>query len=94
MPGKSRHARRRLSRKEKEKKSLVSLARASQQPAAAQAYKPVAPAKADAPSVSAPASVPSPVAVKHSYIASELRRIGILAGIMLAILITLSLVLP
>ncbi len=94
MPDKSRHARQRLSRKEKEKKRLASLAGASQQQAAAQAYKPVVPAKAAAPAVSAPTSIPSPVAVKHPYIAGELRRIGILAGIMLAILITLSLVLP
>jgi len=35
----------------------------------------------------------APVVVKYPYILTELRRIGILAGIMLAILIVLALVL-
>jgi len=95
MPGKSRHARRKLTRKEKQRKKLASLAQASQQPAVAQPYEPVAPAKAvSTPSVSMPASRPVQIDVHYPYIASELRRIGILAGAMLVVLIILSLVLP
>ena len=95
MPGKSRHARRKLSRKEKQRKKLASLAQASQQPAVAQPYEPVAPAKAvSTPSVSMPASRPVQIDVHYPYIAGELRRIGILAGAMLVVLIILSLVLP
>ena len=94
MPGKSRRAQRKLSRMGKEKRRQLLSARASQPQAVAETYRPVVPAKVAAPSVSKPASMPAPAAVQHPYIASELRRIGILAGIMLAILITLSLVLP
>jgi len=66
---------------------------AAQQPAVTQAYKPAAAPKVAAP----PASVPTPLAtltaVRHPYIVTELRRIGILAGIMLVILVVLALVL-
>ena len=93
MPGKSRHAQRKLLRKEKQRKKLASLTRASQQPVAAQTYESVTPAKVSAPSVGTPDSGPARVDVHYPYIASELRRIGILTGIMLAVLIILSLVL-
>ena len=46
-----------------------------------------------APSASVPTQTPAPTIAKSPYILTELRRIGILAGIMLAILIVLALVL-
>ena len=70
------------------------MAQVSQQPAATQAYEPVAPAKVSAPSVSMPASRPARIDVHYPYITSELCRIGILAGVILVVLIILSLVLP
>jgi hypothetical protein len=45
------------------------------------------------PSARAAAQVQQPASVKYAYVATELRTIGILAGIMLVILIVLSIVL-
>jgi len=44
--------------------------------------------------VSAPAPKTAPATAGYPYVASELKRIGIIAAIMLAVLITLSQVLP
>jgi len=93
MPGKSRHARRRLSRSKKRKGGQVSSAVAAQQPAVTQADKPAASPKVSAPSASVPSPLATLTAVRYPYIVTELRRIGILAGIMLVILIVLALVL-
>ncbi|MAF85327.1 MAG: hypothetical protein CL875_02425 [Dehalococcoidales bacterium] len=65
----------------------------AQRPAATQTYEPVTPSQVAAPSASVPTSMPAPTAVHYPFIATELRRIGILAGIALVILIVLSLVL-
>ena len=86
MPGKSRQARRRLSRGKKRKARQVSAAITAQQQAVTQTYEPSAPARVDAPSATVP--------MRYPYIVTELRTIGILAGIMLAILVVLALVLP
>ncbi|MFQ5997270.1 MAG: hypothetical protein ACE5KP_06585 [Dehalococcoidales bacterium] len=65
------------------------LATAAQPPAVTQTDKPVAPAR--------PASTPIPKAtsniVRYPYVIAELKRIGILAGIILVILIVLALAL-
>jgi hypothetical protein len=76
---------------------------ASQQPAVAQTYKPVAPPKVTAPSVkvtapSVKAAAPSvkvaaPAVARYPQISNELRRIGMLAGIMVVTLVVLALVL-
>ncbi|MBA7569408.1 hypothetical protein ES708_11147 [subsurface metagenome] len=94
MSGKSQRSHRKLSKKEKGKRRLASLAKVSQQPMAAQEYEPAAPARVATPSANRPTSMPAPTAVQYPFVASEIRRISILAGIMLAILIILSLVLP
>jgi len=86
MPGKSRQARRRLSRGKKRKARQVPSAITAQQQAVTQTEEPSAPARVYAP----PATVPT----RYPYIVTELRTIGILAGIMLAILVVLALVLP
>ena len=94
MPGKSRHGKRKHSFQGKKKKGrrgppgIV-----AQQQAAIQIDKPVAPPKVAAPSTSAPTPMPVLAAVRYPYILTELRRIGILAGIMLVILVVLALVL-
>ena len=89
MPDKSR---RKLSRSKRRKSRYGSPAITAQRQVIAQTYKP-----APQPKVPPPASVPTPIATltaaRYPYIAFELRRIGILAGIILAILVVLALVL-
>jgi len=65
---------------------------AHQQPVA-QSNKPVSRPEVSAPPVSVPAPVPTHPVVQYPYIVTELRTIGILAGVMLAILVVLALVL-
>jgi len=90
MPGKFRRGH--PSRKKK-KKGKPGLAIAAQRQAVAQTYKPVPQPKPSAPSVSAPTPMSAQTTARYPYIVSELRRIGILAGIMLAILVVLALIL-
>ncbi len=54
----------------------------------------IPPVKTVAPSAAAPASRKTAAGLRYPYVAAELRRIGLLAGIMLAVLIVLALVLP
>lgn len=94
MPGKSRHGRRKHSFQGKKKKGRRSLPGVvAQRQAATQTYKPVVPPRVAAPSASTPTPMPVLTAVRYPYILKELRRIGILAGIMLVILVVLALVL-
>ena len=92
MSGKSR--RRHPSQGKKKKRQRGFSAVAAQRQAVAQTYEPVSQPKASFPSASIPTPVVAPSAAQHPYIVTELRRIGILAGIMLAILVVLALVLP
>ncbi len=88
MPGKSRHGRGKRSfhgKKGKSRRSSPPIV--TQQQLVSQTYKPVAP------SVSAAAPMPAQTAAQYPHALTELRRIGILAGIMLAILVVLALVL-
>ena len=94
MSGKSRHGGGKHSPQAKKRESSRRLnlerqrssAIAVQQQAIAQAYKP-------APSAGVSTPVAKPTAVQYPYIAIELQRIGIIAGIMLAILVVLALIL-
>ena len=93
MPGKSRHSRRNHSFQGKKKKGRRgSPAVVAQRQADAQADRPVASPRTIAPAASVPAPMPALTAVKYPHILTELRRIGILAGIMLVILVVLALV--
>jgi len=95
MPGKSRHGRRKHSFQGKKKKGKRSPSGVvAQRQEDIQIDKPVAPPGVVAPSASVPTPMPVLTAVRHPYILAELRRIGILAGILLAILVVLALVLP
>jgi len=89
MPGKSRHSKAKHSLQSKKRRSRRTppTVVAQQQPVP-QAYKPAIPP------VTAPAPMPKPTITQHPYIFTELRRIGILAGIMLVILVVLALVSP
>ena len=94
MPGKSRHGGRKRSFQGKKKKGKRSpLGVVAQRQADIQIDKPVAPPKVVTSSASAPTPMPVLTAVRYPYILTELRRIGILAGIILAILVVLALVL-
>ena len=77
------------SRRKKRKRKRIFTVTASQQQEVAQTYKPAAPSKVAAPSV----KETTPTVTRYPHISTELRRIGILAGIMLTVLIILSLVL-
>ena len=74
----------------KKRRRQISTVLTSQQPAVAQTYKPAAPPKVLAPSV----KEPTPTVAHYPQISSELRRIGMLAGILLVTLVVLALVLP
>ncbi len=89
MAGKSRRKGKHSLQSKKKKRKQISTLIATQQQAVAQTYKPTAPSKVAAPL----AKEPTPTVARFPYIATELRRIGILAGIMLAILVVLARVL-
>ena len=93
MPSKSRGGRKRSARSKKRRmRQDFSLAGAQQQ-ATAQNHKPVPQAPSPSAKVLTPRLTPLP-SVRYPYIATELRRIAILAGIMLVILVVLYLVIP
>ncbi len=94
MPGKSQRSRRKHSFQGKKKKGRRSPSGiVVQRQAATQTYKPDIPSKVVAPTARAPTPMPVLTPVRYPYILTELRRVGILAGIMLAILVVLALVL-
>jgi len=94
MPGKSRRRRGKYSFQGKKKKGRPSRPTIlTQQPAVAQTAEPVSSPSVSVPSASVPTPMAKPAAVQYPYIATELRTIGILAGIMLIVLIVLALVL-
>ena len=91
MPGKSRHGRGKYSARSKKGKIRQDFsATRSQQPVATQKHKLVSPVAS--PSAKVPTSRSDSSPVRYPYIVTELRRIAILAGIMLAILAVLYLV--
>lgn len=91
MPGKPQ--RKHLSQSKKRKRRRGSSAIAVQQQPVSQTYEPVSEPVVSAPSVSELAPKAIQTAAHYPYIVNELRRIGILAGIMLAILVVLAVVL-
>ena len=101
MSGKSRHIKgKHLSRSKRRKgtqrvdlEEQRTLAVAAKGQPVAQTYKPAPHPSVAAPSAGVSTPIAKPSAVWHPYVAVELRRIGILAGIMLAILVVLALVL-
>jgi hypothetical protein len=94
MPSKSRHSRGKQSFQGKKRKGKrIPTVTVAQEQAVSPTEPPATPARRAAPPLSAPTPTPPPAA-SHPHIAAELRRIGILAGIMLAALAVLAFTLP
>ena len=93
MPGKSRRKRKYSIQSKKGKDKLSHTTMLVQQPAVAQTHEPASSSDVSIPSAKVPTPMAKPAAVQHPYIATELRTIGILAGIMLIVLAVLALVL-
>lgn len=94
MTGKSRRQRGKNSAQSKKRKGGPSrTVVSSPQPAIAREHEPAASPNVPVTSVNVPTPIAKPAAVRYPYVATELRTIGILAGIMLIILIVLALVL-
>ena len=95
MPDKSQHGKGKhhsQSKKRREKQRYTTTI--AHQPIAAQTSKPTVPTGMSTPSASISTLLRAhSVIAQHPHITTELRRIGILAGIILAILIVLALVL-
>ena len=92
MPGKSKHGRRNQ-HKGKKRRGRQSFSTVSpQQTVVSQAYQPAPSPEVTTPSASGASTRSAMAATRYPYIATELRRIGILAGIILVILIILALI--
>ena len=94
MPDKSRRRKGKYSPQSKKRKSRPNRPPVlAQPPAVAQNHQPVSSPVVSVPSASVTTPVAKPTAIRYPYIATELRTIGILAGIMLIVLVVLALVL-
>ena len=94
MPGKSKHGKGKYSVRSKKKRSgRGSVDGVAQEQLVSQTYEPVPQPEVSAPLPSTPTPSASVSAIRYPYITTELRRIGILAGITLVILVVLALVL-
>ena len=94
MPGKSRRRKEKRSfQSKKSKGGLVHPVVAIQQTAVAQTREPISRPTVPAPSVRLATSAIKLTTVQYPYLATELRIIGILAGIMLIILAVLTMIL-
>ena len=90
MAGKSRRGRGRYVPRSKRKKGQGAPVPSTQPAVAAPQAEPSP--RADAPVPSAKAPTPKAAVAAHTDVATELRRIGIIAGIMLVILVVLALI--
>jgi len=91
MPGKSRHKKWKQPVPSKKKGRSVHPSASVQQPAVAQTHETVPTPSIPAPLAQASSQVTKPTAVRYPYIATELRTISILGGIMLVVLVVLAL---
>ena len=93
MPGKSRRGRGRHLPRSKRRKGRKGVSAPVAQPTAVtQGYEPAPRADILVPSEKAPTPRATVTVAQHPNIAAELRRIGILAGIILVILVVLALI--
>jgi hypothetical protein len=92
MSAKSGHGRRKLPRSKRKKGRKEASVISAQQPVIAHTPRPISQPKASVPPAKAPATVATLAATRYPYITAELRRIGILAGVVLVILVILALV--
>ena len=95
MPGKLQHRKGRHLPQSKRRKSRRRFSTpVAQHQAVAQTHESVSRPSASASSASMPTPVAKLAAARYPHIATELRTIGILAGVVLIILAVLALVLP
>ncbi len=92
MPGKSRHGKGKHPHHSKKRRAIRRQASAPLQQPASVAPKPAASAKAE-PAPKPAAMTDTATMPRNLYIIDELKRIGILAGIIIVILIVLAIVL-
>ncbi len=93
MPHKSLHGKRKLPRSKRIKGGQDVLATSTAQQAVHQPEKPALQSQVSAPSISKPRPMIAKSDVtQYRYVVAELRRIGILAGVILVILVILALV--
>ncbi len=94
MPDKSRRRQGKYSFQSKKRKGKPKRpTMLAQQPAVAQIHEPVSSPNVSVPSATVPTPMSKPASIRYPYIATELRTIGILTGIMLIVLVVLALVL-
>ena len=94
MPGKSRRGRGKHSPQGKKRKSRQRfLATVDQQQTVTQTYEPVSHPSVPVPSATVPTPMAKLATARYPHIATELRTIGILGGVVLIILAVLALVL-
>lgn len=94
MASKSRRKRGKQSLHGKKRKGKLTPVLKTAEPAtASQPGAPAAPSAVTAPPASKPVPAPTPAAARYPYVSSELKRIGIIAAIMIAVLVILSRVL-
>ncbi|MFC2001336.1 hypothetical protein ACFLUZ_02390 [Chloroflexota bacterium] len=94
MPDKLRHDKgKHPSKSKKRRERQRSQVTVAYQPVAAQTSKPAVPTDMPAPRAKVPAPSAASRVARYPYITTELRRIGILAGIIIAILVVLALIL-
>ena len=94
MPGKAGRGQGKHPTRSKKRKGRRDLpAPVAQQQAASPAREPTITPGVSSPVISAPTTRARPTFARYPHIAAELRRIGILAGIMVVILVVLALVL-
>jgi hypothetical protein len=94
MPKKSRRKRGKQSfHGKKIKGTLTPVLKTAEQATATQTSAPAAPPPVAVPPVSRPVPAPTPTAAMYPYVTSELKRIGIIAAIIIAVLVILSRVL-
>ena len=89
MPGKSKRKRGKHNPSGKGESRQRSAGTTTQQTAVTVTLELSAPAQVSVPSESIPTPVASPPGIRYPYIATELRIIGVLAGIMLIVLVVL-----
>ena len=95
MAGKSRRRQGKYAYEDKLRKSKqIPTSAISEEQVATQVPKAAAATPALVPATSVPHPKPTPAIAKHPEVTGELRRIGIIAGIMLAVLVILSFTLP
>jgi hypothetical protein len=88
MPSKSRRKRGKHSQAKRRKGKLTFAPVTAEQPRASQTQVPVTPSPVAAAAISKP--LPKPTTVSYPYVASELKRIGVISAILVAVLIILS----